>query len=190
MSTSGQDINPIELLQACLKGDRKSQELLYRKFYSYAMGVCMRYAHNKDDAMEICNDGFLKVFLKGEQFDTKYPFKAWLKRIMVNTAIDHSRKNAKFQNHDDIDAAYNVYAEQADATDDIAYEQLIGLVQKLKPSLRTVFNMYVIDGYNHEEISMRLGIPVGTSKSQLSRARESLKEMLKLVEQQRLSFNK
>jgi RNA polymerase sigma factor (sigma-70 family) len=178
MSKTGQDINPTELLNACLKGDRKSQEQLYRKFYSYAMGICMRYTHSKDDAMEILNDGFLKVFLKAEQFDTKYPFKAWLKRIMVNTAIDHTRKNAKHQYNDDIETAYNVYAEQADAVDDLNYEALLGLIQKLKPNLRAVFNMYVIDGYSHEEIAESLAIPVGTSKSQLSRAREVLKEML------------
>jgi RNA polymerase sigma factor (sigma-70 family) len=178
MSTSGTDNNPVELINACLKGDRKSQELLYRKFYSYAMGICMRYAQNRDDAMEICNDGFLKVFLKAEQFDTKYPFKAWLKRIMVNTAIDHSRKNAKHQNHDDIDNAYHLYSDQADALDNMAYETLLQLIQQLKPTLRSVFNMYVFDGFSHDEISKALNIPVGTSKSQLSRARESLKEML------------
>lgn len=182
MSASQSDINPAELLLASVKGDRKSQELLYKKFYSYAMGISMRYAQSRDDAMEICNDGFLKIFLKGEQYDSKYPFKAWLKRIIVNTAIDHQRKNQKYQNHDDIDTAYNISSNHTNALDDIGYDQLIELVNRLQPSFRSVFNLYVIDGYSHEEISKLLGIPVGTSKSKLSRARESLREMLSKIE--------
>lgn len=178
MTASYQDSNPTELLLASVKGDRKSQEKLYRSYYSYAMAICIRYTKNKDEAMEICNDGFLKVFLKGEQFDTKYPFKAWLKRIMVNTAIDFNRKNQKHANHDDIETAYNVSSNYESATDKLAYEQLIDLVQKLNPAYRDVFNLFAIDGYSHEEISEMLNIPVGTSKSKLSRAREHLRQMI------------
>jgi RNA polymerase sigma factor (sigma-70 family) len=178
MTASYLESNPTELLAASVKGDRKSQEKLYRSYYSYAMAICLRYTKSKDEAMEICNDGFLKVFLKGDQFDTKYPFKAWLKRIMVNTAIDFSRKNSKHSNHEDIENAYNVSSNYESATDKIAYEQLIELVQRLNPAYRDVFNLFAIDGYSHDEISEMLNIPVGTSKSKLSRARESLRQML------------
>lgn len=178
MSASYQNSNPTELLIASVKGDRKSQEKLYRSYYSYAMAICMRYTKNKDEAMEICNDGFLKVFLKGEQFDTKYPFKAWLKRIMVNTAIDFNRKNQKHANHEDIEEAYGIVSNYESATDKLAYDQLIELVHRLNPAYRDVFNLFAIDGYSHEEISEMLQIPVGTSKSKLSRARESLKQMI------------
>lgn len=178
MSASYIENNPTELLLASVKGDRKSQEKLYRSFYSYAMAICMRYTKSKDEAMEICNDGFLKVFLKGEQFDSKYPFKAWLKRIMVNTAIDFNRKNLKHSNHEDIEEAYNISSNYESATDRLAYDHLIELVHKLNPAYRDVFNLFAIDGYSHEEISEILRIPVGTSKSKLSRARESLKAMI------------
>ncbi len=178
MTASYQDSNPTELLLASVKGDRKSQEKLYRSFYSYAMAICLRYTRNRDEAMEICNDGFLKVFLKGEQFDSKYPFKAWLKRIMVNTAIDFNRKNQKHNNHENIENAFNVKSNYEGVIDKLAYEHLIGLVQKLSPAYRDVFNLFAIDGYSHEEISEMLKIPVGTSKSKLSRARESLRQML------------
>ncbi|MES2796549.1 MAG: RNA polymerase sigma factor [Bacteroidota bacterium] len=178
MSATYQDTNPIELLKASVKGDRKSQEKLYRSHYSYAMAICMRYTKNKDEAMEICNDGFLKVFLKGEQFDNKYPFKAWLKRIMINTAIDFNRKNQKHRHHEDIENAYNVSSSYENAIDQLGYNQLLLLIQKLNPAYRDVFNLFVIDGYTHEEISVMLDIPVGTSKSKLSRAREGLRQMI------------
>jgi RNA polymerase sigma factor (sigma-70 family) len=181
MPASYQDTNPTELLSASVNGDRKSQEKLYRSYYSYAMAVCQRYTKSKDEAMEICNDGFLKVFLKGAQFDNKYPFKAWLKRIMVNTAIDFNRKNQKYANHDDIETAYNVSSNYESATDKLGYEQLLELIQKLNPAYRDVFNLFAIDGYSHEEISKMLDIPVGTSKSKLSRARNTLKQMLILI---------
>ena len=181
MSASYIENNPTELLNASVKGDRKSQEKLYRSFYSYAMAICLRYTKNKDEAMEVCNDGFLKVFLKGNQFDSKYPFKAWLKRIMVNTAIDFNRKNQKHANHDDIETAYNVASNYENAESKIAYDQLLELIQNLNPSYREVFNLFAIDGYSHEEISKMLDIPVGTSKSKLSRARETLRQMLKTV---------
>jgi RNA polymerase sigma factor (sigma-70 family) len=178
MTASYSENNPTELLLASVKGDRKSQEKLYKSYYSYAMAICLRYTKNKDEAMEICNDGFMKVFLKGEQFDTKYPFKAWLKRIMVNTAIDFNRKNQKHSNHDDIETAYNLSSNYENAVDYLGYEHLLSLIQKLSPSYREVFNLFAIDGYSHEEISEILGIPVGTSKSKLSRARESLRQMI------------
>ncbi len=181
MTASYQDNNPTELLLASVKGDRKSQEKLYRTFYSYAMAICLRYTKNKDEAMEICNDGFLKVFLKGEQFDSKYPFKAWLKRIMVNTAIDFNRKNQKHSNHEDIETAYNVSSNYESAIDKLGYEQLLKLVANLNPAYRDVFNLFAIDGYTHDEISVMLNIPVGTSKSKLSRARESLRQMLSQI---------
>jgi RNA polymerase sigma factor (sigma-70 family) len=187
MTASYLDNNPTELLKASVQGDRKSQEKLYKLFYGYAMAICMRYTKSKDEAMEICNDGFLKIFLKGDQFDSKYPFKAWLKRIMVNTAIDHNRKNLKHSNHDDIETAYNVSSAYENATDILGYEALYQLIQKLNPSYRDVFNMFVIDGYSHDEISDLLNIPVGTSKSKLSRARECLREMILELNKEKVS---
>lgn len=169
-----------ELLEGCLRNDRKCQELLYKQFYGYAMGVCMRYVPNRDEALEVVNDGFLKIFQKVQMYDADKPFKAWLKKVMINTALDFYRQNVKFQNHDDISVIENTVAasESQSAYSQLEYEELIGLIQQLTPSYRAVFNLYVIDGYSHEEIAQKLGISEGTSKSNLARARENLRSML------------
>lgn len=169
-----------ELLEGCLQNDRKCQELLYKQFYGYAMGVCMRYVPNREEAVEVVNDGFLKIFQKVQKYDAEKPFKIWLRRIMINTALDHYRQNIKYQNNTDLTAAENTIA--ATDTDNVynslAHEDLIELIQQLTPAYRTVFNLYVIDGYSHEEISRQLDISEGTSKSNLARARENLRVML------------
>lgn len=169
-----------EILEGCLCNDRKCQELLYKQFYGYAMGVCMRYVPNREEAVEVVNDGFLKIFQKVQMYDADKPFKLWLRRIMINTALDHYRQNAKFQHHEDISVAENVIAssDNNNAYSQLAHEELIELIQQLTPAYRTVFNLYVIDGYSHEEIAQKLGISEGTSKSNLARARENLRNML------------
>jgi RNA polymerase sigma factor (sigma-70 family) len=170
-----------EILEGCLRKDRKCQELLYKQFYGYAMGVCMRYVPNREETVEVVNDGFLKVFQKVELYDTEKPFKLWLRRVMINTALDHYRQNAKHQHQDDLSTVENTVAatdNAANAYSQIAHEELLALVQRLTPAYRTVFNLYVIDGYSHEEIGKMLGISEGTSKSNLARARENLRVML------------
>ncbi|AXE20934.1 RNA polymerase subunit sigma-70 [Runella rosea] len=169
-----------ELLEGCLKNDRKCQELLYKQFYGYAMGVCMRYVPNREEALEVVNDGFLKIFQKVQMYDAEKPFKIWLRRIMINTALDHYRQNVKFQHNTDLSVAENTIAaaDSDNVYSTLAHEDLIELIQQLTPSYRTVFNLYVIDGYSHEEIAQRLGISEGTSKSNLARARENLRVML------------
>ncbi len=169
-----------ELLEGCLQNDRKCQELLYRQFYGYAMGVCMRYVPVREEALEVVNDGFLKIFQKVQMYDAEKPFKIWLRRIMINTALDHYRQNVKYQNHTDLSVAENVIAasESDNAYSKLAHEDLIELIQQLTPAYRTVFNLYVIDGFSHEEIAQKLGISEGTSKSNLARARENLRVML------------
>lgn len=166
------------LLEGCRKGDRLSQELLYRQFYGFAMGICLRYTPSRDEAREVINDGFMKVFTKVELYDPDRPFKSWLGRIMVNTALDHYRQQSKHHHHDDLDAAVEEASVRETATSQLSHEELIALVQRLPPSYRMVFNLYVIDGYSHEEIAEQLNISVGTSKSNLSRAREHLRTWL------------
>lgn len=168
----------LDLLDGCLKGDRRSQELLYRQFYGYAMGLCMRYARSQDEAAEILNDGFFKIFTKLETFDRERPFKTWLGRVMINTALDQYRREARHQTHNDIHEAENVAAISEDAVSRLAYQELIEMVQQLPPAYRTVFSLAVLDGYTHEDIGKELNISVGASKSNLSRAREKLKGMI------------
>ncbi|AMM49924.1 RNA polymerase sigma 70 [Rufibacter sp. DG15C] len=166
------------VLQGCLADNRAAQKELYRLFYGYAMSICVRYTKDAEEAKEVLNDGFMKVFTRLKQYDATKPFKGWLRRIMINTALDNYRHNLKHYHAIDLESAAPT-ADSYDVLQQINYEYLIGLVQQLSPGYRTVFNMYVIDGYTHEEIAEILGITAGASKSNLFKARANLREMLK-----------
>jgi len=166
-----------ELLQGCISHDRKSQKMLYKAFYGFAMAICLRYAGNRDDAAEVMNQGFMKVFTKIETFDATKPFKAWLGRIMMNVSIDHYRANLKVAYAEDLESADHV--NDGTVTDsNLNYQDLLAMVQQLPQAYRTVFNLFAIDGYSHEEIADMLHINVGTSKSNLFKARQKLKQMI------------
>lgn len=141
------------------------------------MGVCMRYANDRDSAMEMVNMGFLKVFDNLEKFQKQGgQLEAWMYRIMVNTAIDYLRKEMR---HVHTDIEKSVYVEDvSDVLSDLSAEQIMQMVNKLTPGYRAVFNLYVIEGYNHYEIGEKLGISEGTSKSNLAKARARLQEMI------------
>lgn len=141
------------------------------------MAIAFRYASNQDEANEILNDSFMKVFKHIKKYKEDRPFKAWLRTLVINTAINQYKKYLKHAHHDDIDEARSISLRQ-NALSDMGYKELLGLVQKLSPAYRTVFSLFVIDGYTHEEISERLGISIGASKSNLSRARGRLQQML------------
>ena len=170
------------IIKGCKKGLRNSQKTLYEDFFGYAMSICLRYASNEDLAIEICNDGFMKIFQKINKYDPKKSFKGWVRKIMINTSIDHYRKNKKFNQSFGVDYIQDIPDIDVETKEDIiskiSYEEIIKLVQKLSPTYKTVFNLYVIDGFTHEEIAKRLKISVGASKSNLSRARENLRRML------------
>lgn len=169
-----------DLLAGCLRNHRRSQELLYRQFYGYAMGICLRYAPTREGAREVLNDGFLKVFTRLEQYEPTQPFKGWLRRILINTAVDHYRQEVRHFYHDTIERAESSpVVESADVYSQLAHDELMGLIQRLSPAYRLVFNLYVIDGFTHEEIAGQLGISIGASKSNLARARENLRQLLK-----------
>ncbi len=149
------------------------------------MGICVRYCHNPDDAIEVTNDGFLKVFKTINNFSPKFDnieasFMGWMKSIMIYTAIDNFRKNNRYNNHLDIeDAHHDIQENDENSIDRMSYKEIIELVQRLSPVYRTVFNLYVIDGFKHEEIATQLNITVGTSKSNLAKARINIQKMLK-----------
>ncbi|MBC3785368.1 RNA polymerase sigma factor [Spirosoma utsteinense] len=171
-----------DLLAGCLRNHRQSQELLYRQFYGYAMSVCLRYAPTREGALEVLNDGFLKVFTRLEQYDPAMPFKSWLRRILINTALDHYRQEVRHHYFDDVEqVGQTIMSESADAHSQLAHEELLALIQRLSPAYRLVFNLYVMDGFTHDEIAAQLGISVGASKSNLARAREKLRSYLKHV---------
>ena len=175
-----------ELLAGCQRQERVAQRRLYGQFHSFAMGICLRYARDRDQALEAANDGFVKVFRDLHRFDaTRHPadvpgsFRGWLKRIMIHTAIDHYRANERHQHQQELnDATLNQADQGATPLDTLSYDELLALVQRLSPAYRAVFNLAVIDGFGHEEVADKLGISVGTSKSNLFKARAHLRTML------------
>ncbi|GAB3663041.1 RNA polymerase sigma factor [Echinicola sediminis] len=175
------DIKPTKaLLNGLSKNDRKSQELLYKQFYSYGMSVCLRYTSTREQAVEVLNDSFLKVFTKIDQYDQKYAFKAWFRRVLINTAINYNKKSINNHHHLGLDQVVEVKGSSSpEALSELSYGEMIQCVQDLSPVYRMVFNLYVIEGYSHEEIAEKLEISVGASKSNLSRARANLREILK-----------
>jgi RNA polymerase sigma-70 factor (ECF subfamily) len=174
----------LKLFNGCVKNDRKCQKELYKLYYGYAIRICLRYAKNKEEAVEVVNDGFMKVFANISRYDTSLSFKSWLSTIMINTSIDHYRKRIKQIEMETLNETQELDT-QENILSHLNYKDLIELVQKLSNSYRTVFNLFVIDGYKHEEISEMLQISVGASKSNLFKAREHLKKMLAQVEEDR-----
>ena len=180
-------LSPDELtyhVEACALNKRESQKMLYCSFYGYAMAICDRYANKQEDAVEILNDGFLKIFKEIHHYRPAYAdvvssFKGWLRKIMVYTAIDHFRKNHKHQLVTQLDnVVYQVPTVHEDAIDKLSYEEIIRAVQELSPGYRTVFNLFIIEGLSHDEIAGQLGISTGTSKSNLSKAKRQLQKIL------------
>ena len=171
-------------IQACANNDRESQKKIYTSFYGYAMSVCERYTNNHDDAVEILNDGFLKIFKEAYRYKPAYSdvvgsFKGWLRKIMVYTAIDHFRRNQKHRFNAELDnGIIQIASGGEDALDRISYDEIIKAIQEVTPGYRTVFNLFVIEGFSHEEIAEKLGISVGTSKSNLSKARKQVQRIL------------
>ncbi len=178
MSTLENHTEIRELLVGCLKAKRKSQQALYQMFYSYGMSVCIRYSSNREEAVEILNEGFMKIFQNLKKFDLSKPFKPWFRKILVNSAINNFKwKQRKFQ-EETMDYVIEDSGNE-DILSGISYQEIIDMIQQLSPAYRTVFNLYVIEGYKHEEIADMLGISVGTSKSNLSKAKQNLREILK-----------
>lgn len=180
-------------IRGCTLNNRESQKKIYSSFYGYAMSICHRYTNHEEDATEILNDGFLKVFVEMYRFkpayaDTVSSFKGWLRKIMIYTAIDHFRKNQKHQMVAELNESYlHVPAGREDAIDKISYNEILGAIRFLTPGYRTVLNLFIIEGFSHEEISKELGISIGTSKSNLAKAR---KQLQKILFQQNQTVNK
>jgi RNA polymerase sigma factor (sigma-70 family) len=170
-----------ELVKQCKSGSLKYQELLYKQFYGYAMGISLRYSLNRDDALEVVNDAFIKVFNAINNFNSDKPFKAWLRTILVNTAIDRRRKDLKFQLNVELENATSMSG--ANVIENLNAQDILKLMKQLPPIQLTIFNLYEIDGYSHDEIGQILSIPVSSSRVYLSRAKEKLRSVLRSEEQ-------
>ncbi|GAB4198308.1 MAG: RNA polymerase sigma factor [Thermoflexibacter sp.] len=168
--------NETDLIADCLKGKRHAQEALYKKYSSKMLAICVRYLSDRTEAEDAMTNGFVRVFTQLENFRQEGSFEGWIRRIMVNEALAILRKKSKM---------YLEPAENADYHNDyqieekhLEAEELLAMVQKLPTGYRTVFNLYAIEGYSHKEIAEALGISESTSKSQLNRARNMLKNEL------------
>jgi RNA polymerase sigma-70 factor (ECF subfamily) len=179
-----------DLIVGCLQGNRRMQEELYRRFSPRMYAVCLRYAGNAEEAEDILQEGFIKVFKKLDSFRSEGSFEGWMRRIFVNTAIEHFRRKRYMMPVTEREE--NTFeGKYLSVLDDLAAMDIMALVQELSPGYRTVFNMYVVEGYTHKEIADMLGISEGTSKSQLSRAKVILQDMVKqFIEQQRVARKK
>ena len=166
-----------ELIKGCVKNERLAQKRLYERHYGKMMGVCMRYASHREQAAEMLNMGFFKVFDSIKKFaDKGGNLESWIYRIMVNTAIDYLRVEIR---HQHLEMEKTIYVEDTgDVISDLGAEQILEMVNQLSPAYRTVFNLYVVEGYNHNEIGGLLGISEGTSKSNLAKARARLQEKI------------
>jgi RNA polymerase sigma-70 factor (ECF subfamily) len=176
------------LIDGCLKGDRRSQQAVHKLYYGKMKAVCMRYTRDYDQANDVLQEGFLKVFNNLEKFTGVGTFEGWIRRIMVNLSIDRFRKLKHdfilLSEPDDIERYSDDTEEVLDEIDEleeiysITPEQIIDAMQQLTPAYRTVFNLYVYEDYTHQDIAEALGISVGTSKSNYAKAKKNMKKLL------------
>jgi len=165
------------LIVRCKENDRKAQNELFKNYYSLGMSIALRYHGDRTEAKATLVNAFYKVFKNLDSFDESRDFKPWFCRIVTNTAINEVKKikRTKFSAIEESEMTSHV---SNPALSDMTYQEMLEVVQKLSNAYRTVFNMYVIDGYSHKEIAEKLGITVGTSKSNLTRAKQKLRELL------------
>ena len=174
-----------EIIDGCIQHNQRDQKCLYERYYGYCLKVSFRYIFRYDKAVDVVNDGFVKIFSKIHLFhydgslNVEMILMGWMRKIMINTAIDCLRKNHFLPEIGIIDDGIWIEDRSQSADQKVLYKELILEIKKLPPGYRAVFNMYVIDGFTHQEIADRLQIAVGTSKSNLSKARVLLQKYIK-----------
>ena len=171
------------LIGGCLKNDRKAQEHLYKRFYQAMMTLCVRYTKDRSDALEVLNDGFLKIFKRIGQYDAaRASLYTWMRRIIINTAIDFLRKQQAYHDMDVLLGEEEEPGIENEAVQKMSGDELLKMIRQLPPTAGMVFNLYVVDGFNHREIAAMLGISEGTCRWHLSEARRQLKIIIHLME--------
>lgn len=166
-----------ELIRGCTEQNRLAQKYLYQRYYGKMLGIAMRFSSNRDEANDILNRGFLKVFNKIEKYEPTGSFSGWIAKIIWRTALDYIRSQAKYKNEIDIDSVYNIGISSS-VIDNLIAEDLFKVIQELPPATRAVFSLYVVDGYKHHEIAKLLNISEGTSKWHLSDGKKRLRKLL------------
>jgi RNA polymerase sigma-70 factor (ECF subfamily) len=167
-----------QLIQACLRNDRNAQRKLYNAYAGKMLVVCIRYVQNQAEAEDILQEAFIKIFQNLDKFRAESTLGAWIKRIVVNTAINQIRANLHFKDMSDVRGYENQISDDQSGIKSMQFQELIEMIRKLPKGCRAVFNLFAIEGYKHHEIAELLNITEGTSKSQYSRARVMLQSML------------
>ncbi len=171
-----------ELAKGCREGDPKAQKQLFDRFSGRMLGVCARYASSSDEAEDILQEGFIKVFFRISSFKGEGSLEGWIRRVMVNTALDQIRKNKSFGKMIDLEVASAEAFAEDHTIESMNAKDLLKLMRTMPPGFRTVFNLYAVEGFAHKEIASMLGISESTSKSQYSRARVYLQKLVETTE--------
>ncbi len=167
-----------QLVKECISGNATAHKKFYDLFAKKMMGVCLRYCSNYEEAQDVLQDGFIKVFSKLPKFVNKGSLEGWVRRIMVNTALDQYRKNKKFQKDIELEAVDFKLEKNEYIVESISAEYLLNIIQTIPEGYRMVFNLFAIEGYSHKEIADMLGVTESTSKSQYSRAKKMLRKLV------------
>ena len=166
------------LVKACLEGNREAQRTLYESLSPKMFPVCLRYMSSREEAEDVLQEGFVTLFSKLDSYSGKGSFEGWARKIFVNTALMQLRKNDVLKESEDLEGAWDISSQDPTIIQNIGYQELLEIIESLPPGFRTVFNMYVIEGYSHKEIGEALGISENTSRSQLQRARMILQKKI------------
>ncbi|MBT3648297.1 MAG: RNA polymerase sigma factor [Flavobacteriales bacterium] len=167
-----------ELIDKCLEGDQRAQKALFDRFSGKMMAVCYRYAGDNESAEDILQDGFVKVFKHLGAFKREGSFEGWIRRTMVNTSLDFLRKANKMKLDTDISEAEYLAGDDEKSVSKLRVEEMMKLIEEMPPGYRTVFNMFAIEGYSHQEIAEQLGVTESTSKTQFRKARTYLMNII------------
>lgn len=172
------ELSEQQILQGCITGNRNCQEMLYQYFAPRMFGICLRYASDYHQAEDLLQEGFVKVFNKLDRFRGDGSFEGWMKRIFINTAVEHYRKTTRQIALDPLETAPHPHFD-CQALQNLAIQDLLRIIHQLPTGYRTIFNLYAIEGYTHKEIANMLNISEGTSKSQHARARSLLQKLIR-----------
>ncbi len=164
-----------DFVTALSRQERWAQQLLYEQHYGKMMGICLRYAGSRDEALDLLHEGFIKAFQNIKRYKPGTSITAWIRTIMVNTCIDYYRRNVR-RRTEDLDTVYAASTDDPDVLSNLTEQEILGAVQELSPAYRAVFNLYVVEGYSHKEIGEALHITESTSRSNLVKARHKLQE--------------
>jgi len=170
--------NEKQLIDNCLQGDRNAQRQLYELYSGKMMGICLRYCRDRETAKDLLHDGFVKIYTHLDNFEGKGSFEGWIRRIMVNTALEYLRKKNDEGFSQDIEEAFTLTSDDHGALEKMQADELLKVIQKLPDAYRTTFNLFVIEGFSHREIAESMNITESSSRVYLTRAKQILQQML------------